>query len=246
MNHNVSEPIKEEGCLAVTFERKYYQRGQIFTKRSLRPRGYRTGYRELHIPRVGKERLMNEAMSLRYIREMTNIPVPTVYCDFEDDQAYYLMIEYVDGVGMSELRDWQKTTVLEELHQLLTTLKNLRSKHIGGPSGIVVPPYRVTRSTENDDWALQSSEQTNISSATMIFHSRTLLLTQKRWRSRQSSIGNIPAFIRTSLKLLSIPGLVLQLQYKGRLMTHLGCSISSFHAIILQAYDWLFHGFVYS
>lgn len=158
MNHNVSEPIKEEGSLAVTFERKYYQRGQIFTKRSLRPRKYRTGYRELHIPRVGKERLMNEAMSLRYIREMTNIPVPTVYCDFEDDQAYYLMIEYVDGVGMSELRDWQKTTVLEELHQHLTTLKNLRSKHIGGPSGIVVPPYRVTRSTENDDWALQSSE----------------------------------------------------------------------------------------
>ncbi len=47
---------------------------------------------------------MNEAISLRDIRKMTNIPVPAVYCDFEDDQAYYLITEYVHGVGMSELR----------------------------------------------------------------------------------------------------------------------------------------------
>lgn len=158
MNPNVNEPVKEEGCFAVTFERKYYQRGAVFIKRSLRPREFRTGYRGLYIPRVSKERLMNEAASLRYIRDMTNIPVPTVYCDFEDDQAYYLITEYIQGVGMSELREEQKTMVLEELNQHLVTLKNLRSRHIGGPSGIVVPPYRVTRSTENDHWALQSSE----------------------------------------------------------------------------------------
>ncbi|KAH9216211.1 kinase-like domain-containing protein [Leptodontidium sp. 2 PMI_412] len=148
----------EEGCFAVTFERKYYHRGDVFIKRSLRPREFRTGYRGLHVPRVGKERLLNEAASLRYIHEMTNIPVPTVYCDFEDDQAYYLITEYIQGVSMSELSDEQKATVFEEINERLTTVRNLKSKNIGGPSGIVIPPYRVTLKTENDDWALQPSD----------------------------------------------------------------------------------------
>lgn len=49
-----------------------------------------TNYRGLIVPRRGKERLMNEEATMRYIREMTNIPVPTVRCTFEDDEAYYL------------------------------------------------------------------------------------------------------------------------------------------------------------
>ncbi|KAM4060353.1 hypothetical protein HRG_014242 [Hirsutella rhossiliensis] len=81
-----SEPIQEEGCIATTFERKYYQRGRVFIKRSLRPNEFRTGYRGLHIPRLGKE-------------------LPTVYCHFEDDGAYYLITEYIEGVSMSELEE---------------------------------------------------------------------------------------------------------------------------------------------
>ncbi|KAK0722279.1 hypothetical protein B0T26DRAFT_749700 [Lasiosphaeria miniovina] len=37
------------------------------------------------------ERLKNEAESLRYVRSHTDIPVPAVYSDFEDDGAYYLI-----------------------------------------------------------------------------------------------------------------------------------------------------------
>lgn len=40
--------------------------------------------------------------SLRFIRQHTDIPVPIVYCDFEEDGAYYLITEYIKGAGMSK------------------------------------------------------------------------------------------------------------------------------------------------
>lgn len=152
------KPVQEEGCVAVSFERKYYRFGDTYMKRCLRPREFRTGYRGLHVPRVGKERLMNEAASLRYIREMTNIPVPKVCCAFEDDEAYYLITELIDGVNMSGLEEAQKETVIKEIKVHLQTLRNLKSGSVGGPSGIVIPPYRVTLKTENDKWELPVSQ----------------------------------------------------------------------------------------
>ncbi len=71
---STKEEHLEDGCFATTFERKYYHRGGVFIKRNLRPREYRTGYRGLHVPRLGKERLINEAEALRYIRQNTDIP----------------------------------------------------------------------------------------------------------------------------------------------------------------------------
>jgi aminoglycoside phosphotransferase (APT) family kinase protein len=102
---------------------------------------------------------MNEAESLRYISQHTNIPVPTVYSDFEDDDAYYLVVEYVEGVNMADLSDKQKTVVLEELTGHLATLKTLRSNRMGGPSGIAILPYRVMRLTETDSWDFQTSDR---------------------------------------------------------------------------------------
>lgn len=97
-----SSPRKEEGCFAITHERKYYHRGNVFIKRSLRAAEFRMGIRGVYIPWLAKEKPKNEAESLRFIRRVTDIPVPSVLCGFEDDGAYYLMTEYVDGVGMSE------------------------------------------------------------------------------------------------------------------------------------------------
>ncbi|KAH6620851.1 hypothetical protein B0J18DRAFT_209400 [Chaetomium sp. MPI-SDFR-AT-0129] len=36
--------------------------------------------------------------------------------------------------------------------------RNLRSNRIGGPSGLVIPPYRAMRKTETDNWHLQVSD----------------------------------------------------------------------------------------
>lgn len=151
--------VREDGCFAVTFERKYYHRGGAFIKRSLKPKEFRVGFRGLYVPRLRKQRLENEAESLRYIRRHTDIPVPTVYCDFEDDDAYYLVTEYVEGVAMSELQEDQKVTVRKELEGHLEKLKALKSNQLGGPSGIVIPPYRVFQHTECDKWHLQTSGQ---------------------------------------------------------------------------------------
>ncbi|UNI20100.1 hypothetical protein JDV02_006224 [Purpureocillium takamizusanense] len=150
---------QEEGCIATTFERKYYQRGSAFIKRSLRPNEFRTGYRGLHVPCLGKERLMNEGESLQFVRQHTDIPVPTVYCHFEDDGAYYLITEYIEGVSMSELSEAKKAVVYKELESQLSKLKMLKSYRIGGPSGIVIPPYRVMRCIETDHWDLRVSDQ---------------------------------------------------------------------------------------
>ncbi|KAI1334272.1 kinase-like domain-containing protein [Xylariaceae sp. FL0016] len=147
----------EEGCFAVTFERKYYHRGSAFIKRSLRPREFRTGHRGLHVPRLRNESLMNEAASLRFIRQHTDIPVPALYCDFKDDDAYYLVMEYVQGVAMSELSENQKAIVSQEIQEHLGKLKTPNSNRLGGPSGLVIPPNRVRNHDETDDWRLQSS-----------------------------------------------------------------------------------------
>jgi tRNA A-37 threonylcarbamoyl transferase component Bud32 len=151
------EPLKEEGCFAITMERKYYHRGNAFIKKSLRPDEFRVGYRGIYVPRLGKERLLNEAESLQYIREHTDIPVPKVFCHFEDRDAYYLITEYIEGVHMADLGDSQRSVVIEELESYRMKLKSLASNKLGGPSGIVVPPYRVMERTETNDWQLSPS-----------------------------------------------------------------------------------------
>jgi len=143
---------------AVTFERGYYVRDGLFIKRSLRPSEYGTSLNgKLYIPRLGKERLQNEAESLRLIRRVSNIPVPTLYGAFEVDGAYFVITKYIDGVSMSDLSEDQKKVVHVELNQHIATLHAIRSNTIGGPLEIVIPPYRVMDSTENDTWTLQPS-----------------------------------------------------------------------------------------
>ncbi|KAF5024782.1 hypothetical protein F66182_3160 [Fusarium sp. NRRL 66182] len=157
MAANPADGRQEEGWIATTFERKYYQRGGTFIKRSLRPNEFRVGYRGLHVPRLGKERLKNEAESLQYIRTHTDIPVPKVSCHFEDDEAYYLITEFIDGVSMSELPEERKAVVRGELDNCVAKLKDLRSCRLGGPSGIVIPPHRVLQRTTTDVWDLRAS-----------------------------------------------------------------------------------------
>lgn len=68
-------------------------------------------------------------------------------------------MEFVDGVAMSQLREDEKKTVCAETQQHLATLRGIRSGTIGGPRGIVIPPYRVMRASNNDTWSsLRTSE----------------------------------------------------------------------------------------
>jgi aminoglycoside phosphotransferase len=57
----------------------------------------------LLVPRFGIERIINEGACMEYIAKNTNILVPKLYSYFEDDEAAYLVMEFVEGVAMSEL-----------------------------------------------------------------------------------------------------------------------------------------------
>ncbi|KAK3294501.1 kinase-like domain-containing protein [Chaetomium fimeti] len=149
----------EEGCLATSTDRKYYRRGNAFIKRCLRPREFLHGPQgTTHYPRLRKESLKNEADTLRFINRHTEIPVPLLFCDFEDDDAYYLITQYIEGVSMADLPEHQKDVVIAELENHLARLKTLKSNRMGGPSGIVIPPYRVLCETERDNWELRPSD----------------------------------------------------------------------------------------
>lgn len=145
---------KEKDCIGITMERKYYYLPQTktFIKRSLRPREWQVNFRGcIVVPRLGPERLQNEAAVLQFIKTHTAIPVPTVKAAFEDDDAFYLVMEYVEGVGMNELSDTEKAIVIKEVNEHLETIHSLRSSKLGGPTGIIVPPYRALIKTFRDD-----------------------------------------------------------------------------------------------
>jgi aminoglycoside phosphotransferase (APT) family kinase protein len=149
---------REVTCSGITPERKYFHAGNSFIKRSLRPSEWQTTWAgTVHVPRMNNEKLLNEGAALDYIRRHTNIPVPTLHACFEDDKAVILVTEYIEGVGMNELDEKQKKIVTAELEGHLKTLRGLRSSRLGGPTGIVIPPYRVTDASEKDDWTLEPS-----------------------------------------------------------------------------------------
>ena len=78
-------------------------------KRSLRPREFQTGVNGLYVPRVGNERLANEAATLRFIRENTDVPIPSLICNFQDDESHYIITEWVEGIHMMDIPDEKKT-----------------------------------------------------------------------------------------------------------------------------------------
>lgn len=89
---------------------------------------------------------------MTFIREKTNIPIPVLHCSFEDDDAVYLIMQYVEGLSMAELGDNQRTTVQQELEQHFQMMHSLCSSRMGGLSGIVLLPYRATIHSFLDKW----------------------------------------------------------------------------------------------
>ncbi|GAB0136163.1 hypothetical protein EsDP_00004475 [Epichloe bromicola] len=150
----------KKDCYSITTERKYYHVDGSHVKRSLRPSEWQHSPfgGPLCIPRLGNERLLNEAAALRFITENTNIPVPKLYGCFEDDGAVYLVTEHIDGVEMSDLTPEQRKVVEVELEGYIATLRNLKSEVWGGPSGHVIPPYQVLQHPVRVKWAMKPRE----------------------------------------------------------------------------------------
>lgn len=130
---------REKNCVGITTERKYFEVGQSFIKRSLRPSEWQInpGNGTIVVPRFGMERIFNEAAALEFIAKNTNIPVPKVYSCFEDDEAAYLVTEFVEGVTMNKLEPEKRKIVEKEVEGYVDTMRALKSSLWGGPSQIV-------------------------------------------------------------------------------------------------------------
>lgn len=152
---------REDGCFAVTPQRKYYIRDQCFIKRSLPPEEWQTSAfnGRTHVPRFNHDRARNEAAAMRFVAENTNIPVPKLHCTFEDRRAVYIVMEYVEGVGMDSLSDTERETVVQELLGHLETLRTLRRRAPGGVSGIVIPPPRAWPKLPRERWTLREADE---------------------------------------------------------------------------------------
>ncbi|KAK5996906.1 hypothetical protein PT974_02253 [Cladobotryum mycophilum] len=155
---------KEKDCTAITLERKYFENSKSFIKRSLRPSEW-----QLHpmtgayvVPRFGMERILNEGAALQFIANNTNITVPKVYACFEDDQAAYLVTELIEGVQMATLGPEERKVVEAELEGYIKTLRRLKSSEWGGPTGIVVPPYRLMVKIFRQEWRMKPRESEDL------------------------------------------------------------------------------------
>ncbi|KID96420.1 Protein kinase-like domain protein, partial [Metarhizium majus ARSEF 297] len=155
---------REQDCIRYTHERKYYRLKDSFVKRSLRPSEWQYNPFDgtLSIPRFGNERLLNEGAALRFIAENTNIPVPKLYGCFEDDNAVYLVTELIEGVEMADLEPVQRKLVELELEGYVDVLRGLKSSVWGGPSGIVIPPYRIMVESHRQIWKMKPRESSDL------------------------------------------------------------------------------------
>jgi aminoglycoside phosphotransferase (APT) family kinase protein len=168
---------------------------------------------------MNNERLLNEAATLKYIKENTNIPVPQLYACFEDDDAVVLVTEFVKGVGMHELDDAQREIVKKELQGHIETLQNLKSSRIGGPRGIVIPPYRALLKTFRSEWNLTPFEKDELVFCHNDLSQQNVKVDPETLKSPRSSIGNMLASGLRGANGGSSNGLVRPLQRAMKLMT---------------------------
>ncbi|KAL4885177.1 hypothetical protein BJY04DRAFT_214516 [Aspergillus karnatakaensis] len=59
---------------------------------------------------------------------------------------------------MAALAEDQKRLVCTEIEQHLANLRGIKFNTLGGPSGIVIPPYRVMRLSDKSEWPRKVSQ----------------------------------------------------------------------------------------
>jgi hypothetical protein len=146
---------------AKTNEKRFWCRGDVFIKSSLRPddwgRFHSNGY--LHQPRLGRERALNEAANLRFLAS-SSIPVPRVLCEYEDNGAFVIVMTRADGVPMDELCADCKQVARANVAIFAERLHSLKSSRPGGASGLVCPPHQVMERWSSQDchWRLRDAD----------------------------------------------------------------------------------------
>jgi len=154
--------MAEDNWNGSTEEKKFLLIRDIFIKSTLREREWQsspvTGCK--HEPKMAIERARNEAANLKFIQQSTNIPVPKVLCEYEDDGAYVIVMTRAKGVPLQTLSSAEKAVVIPKIPPYIHTLHQIKSSMIGGASGIVCPPYSILNQTPHDKchWSLKCAD----------------------------------------------------------------------------------------
>lgn len=154
--------MAEHEWSGATEEKKFWSTADVFIKSSLREddwqRHYTTGKK--YRPKMGLERAKNEAVNLKFIQTHTDIPVPKVICEYEDNGAYIIVMSRAKGVPMDTLTTSDKAVVTAKMKLVMNTLHGLRSSRIGGASGLVCPPHPVLNKIPHEEceWFLARAD----------------------------------------------------------------------------------------
>lgn len=142
--------LREPGCWAILADKKDFEVGNSFIKRSLRRHEWQIipGDPSITVvpPTTLPQRFANDTAVLKYLAEKApSIPLPPFQCVFEDDGGVYHATGRVEGVSTNELSQEDKLVVTQELLQHVATLRSLRSD-TPGVSGetLLCPPMRIT------------------------------------------------------------------------------------------------------
>ncbi|OCK82908.1 hypothetical protein K432DRAFT_390881 [Lepidopterella palustris CBS 459.81] len=123
---------------------------------ALRPREWQVRAMKgtMNFPRLGRAHILDEAAALKYVKEKSDIHVLTLYGCLDDNDANYLVTNYVNGVSTNSLTGDKGEIVKKELESHVQTLHSLLTPKLAGVSGHVVPPYEAMQKMFRDDWDL--------------------------------------------------------------------------------------------
>lgn len=147
-----------------TAERDYTVTRTRFIKRELKPSEYHKrqfGNFGTIVPQRVRERLENEKDAYRFVAEYTKIPVPKVLDFLEEDGICTLIVERVEGnimeIVLDELDGEDRKRLIHNVtafveQSVLPQLRKFTSNRLGGVSGLVIPPNRVTFRDQRPEW----------------------------------------------------------------------------------------------
>lgn len=116
-------------------------------------------------PRWSRERLQNEAATLKFIASKTSIPVPKFLDLYEENGLLHLKTERAPGILLEDLASEAAVKHVDKCLELsvLPQLRRLRHHTIGSVDATLplIPPSRITYRDKRLHWPRKTSRNTN-------------------------------------------------------------------------------------
>lgn len=116
-------------------------------------------------PPWSRERLKNEAATLKFIASTTSIPVPKFLDLYEENGLLHLKTERVSGVSLEDMASDTATKHVADCLEssVLPQLRTLRHHTIGSVDATLplIPPSRITYRDKRSNWLRKTSRNTD-------------------------------------------------------------------------------------